>query len=151
MQLHVADHVACHGRDAAKTILVADDDRTVRAVLTRILEADGFKVMQAERGEKCLFLSMEKSIDGFLVDLNMPGLDGVELCRRLRALERNRSNGDVLQPRLRCGDNGQVRTKRLIGEQRFPNAWCELFNFAVGVDGDPLKHINEVGVRVDVL
>ncbi len=64
---------------------------------------------------------------------------------------RNRSNGDVLQPRLRCGDNGQVRTKRLIGEQRFPNAWCELFNFAVGVDGDPLKHINEVGVRVDVL
>ena len=55
MQMHVADHFAYQGRDASKTILVADDDRTVRAVLTRILEADGFKVIQAERGEKCLF------------------------------------------------------------------------------------------------
>ena len=36
--------------------LVADDDRTVRAVLTRILEAEGFKVLQAQRGGKCLFL-----------------------------------------------------------------------------------------------
>ncbi len=90
MRPHAADHVAFHGRDVAKTILVADDDRTVRAVLARILEADGFKVVQAERGEKCLFLSMEKKIDGFLVDLNMPGLDGVELCRRLRSLERHK-------------------------------------------------------------
>jgi len=90
VQPHVIDHVAYHGRDAGKTILVADDDRTVRAVLTQILEADGFKVIQAERGEKCLFLSMEKAIDGFLVDMNMPGLDGVELCRRLRSLERHK-------------------------------------------------------------
>jgi PleD family two-component response regulator len=69
---------------------VADDDRTVRAVLTRILEAEGFKVLPVERGEKCLFLSMEKPIDRFLTDLNMPGLDGVEVCRRFRSLERHK-------------------------------------------------------------
>ena len=33
---------------------------------------------------------MEKSIDGFLIDLNMPGLDGADLCRRIRAMERHR-------------------------------------------------------------
>ena len=128
MQLHVVDHVAYHGRDAAKTILVADDDRTVRAVLTRILEADGFKVMQAERGEKCLFLSMEKSIDGFLVDLNMPGLDGVELCRRLRALERHKLTPIICVP----GNDDDASVSRA---------------FAAGADDFIAKPVNPTTLR----
>lgn len=72
------------------TILVADDDRTTRNVLASLLENDGFNVELADRGEKCLFLALEKDIDAFLVDIRMPGLGGLELCRKLRAHDRYR-------------------------------------------------------------
>lgn len=73
-----------------KTVLITDDDRTVRTVLARMLKADGYRVVEAERGEKCLFLCMERPIDAFLIDLNLPGLDGAELCRRIRTNDRYR-------------------------------------------------------------
>jgi len=71
-------------------VLITDDDRTVRTVLAKMLQADGYRVVEAERGEKCLFLCMERHIDAFLIDLNLPGIDGAELCRRLRANDRYR-------------------------------------------------------------
>ena len=77
-------------RSSTKTILIADDDRTGRMVLTQMLRNEGFRVIEADRGEKCLFLAMEKHVDGFLMDINMPGLNGVELCRRLRKIDRYR-------------------------------------------------------------
>ena len=91
MQPRVVDSsnpLRSHGE--AKTILIADDDSSSRGSLASLLEAEGYRVVQAERGEKCLFLSMEKSIDAFLIDLDMPGLDGADLCRRLRAMERHK-------------------------------------------------------------
>ena len=69
------------------TVLVADDDATTRSVLKMMLEKEGYKVLQAERGEKCLFLALEKNIDAFLVDIHMPGLTGIDICSRLRAIE----------------------------------------------------------------
>jgi len=69
------------------TILVADDDATTLTVLSRMVELDGHKVLTADRGEKCLFLALEKDIDAFLIDINMPGLSGIEICRRLRAMD----------------------------------------------------------------
>lgn len=50
-------------------MFITDDDSSVRTVLTRMLQADGYRVVEAERGEKCLFLSMAKPIDAFLIDL----------------------------------------------------------------------------------
>ena len=70
------------------TVLVADDDATTRTVLSKMLENTGYKVLTAERGEKCLFLALEKEIDAFLVDINMPGLSGIDICKRIRAMER---------------------------------------------------------------
>ena len=77
-------------QEAAQTILVCDDERTVRTVLAGILRSMGFRVLEAERGEKCLFMALDNEIDGFLIDVNMPRLSGLELCRRLRDIERYR-------------------------------------------------------------
>ena len=73
-----------------KTILLADDDRTTRTVITKILEEANYRVDQAERGEKSLFMALERDYDAFLIDINMPGLSGLELCKRLRDKERYR-------------------------------------------------------------
>ena len=49
---------------------------------------EGYVVEQADHGEKCLFISLQKNVDAFLIDLRMPGMNGVELCRRIRSMER---------------------------------------------------------------
>ncbi|MEM7466008.1 MAG: adenylate/guanylate cyclase domain-containing response regulator [Pseudomonadota bacterium] len=90
MQPHAVDSRASRAHGEARTILVADDDPNTRLSIAGLLESEGYQIVQAERGEKCLFLSMEKSIDAFLIDLDMPGLDGADLCRRLRAMERHK-------------------------------------------------------------
>lgn len=69
-----------------KSVLLADDDQTTLTVLTATLEDYGYRVDGTDRGEKCLFKAMEKDYDAFLIDLSMPGLGGVELCKKLRAL-----------------------------------------------------------------
>ena len=71
-----------------KTILVAEDDRTTRTVIKKVLENDGYNVIEGDRGEKSLFLALEKEVDAFLIDINMPGLSGIEICERIRSIER---------------------------------------------------------------
>ncbi|MBT7953098.1 MAG: response regulator [Gammaproteobacteria bacterium] len=71
-----------------KTILIAEDDRTTRTVMKKVLENDGYNVIEGDRGEKSLFLALEKDIDAFLIDINMPGLSGIEICERIRSIER---------------------------------------------------------------
>ncbi len=71
-----------------KSVLLADDDQTTRLVVAAMLEEQGYHVDTADRGEKCLFMALEQTYDAVLIDLNMPGLGGVELCKRLRELDR---------------------------------------------------------------
>lgn len=75
-------------QNTTKTILVADDDRTTRSLLSNILENNKYRVIQAERGEQSLFLALEKDIDAFLIDIQMPGINGIEICKRIRSKER---------------------------------------------------------------
>ena len=46
------------------------------------------KWLGSERGEKCLFLALERDFDGFFIDINMLGINGIDLCRRLRGISR---------------------------------------------------------------
>src|SRR5271167_4429089 len=69
----------------SSTILLVDDDEAVRKVLSFPLERDGYSVIQAADGEEALRRFDERPIDLVVLDLMLPKLDGLEVCRQLRA------------------------------------------------------------------
>lgn len=66
-------------------ILVVDDDAGLRKALKRVLGAHGFAVEVAEDGEEALARLRAATYDAVVVDVMMPGSDGIEVCERLRA------------------------------------------------------------------
>lgn len=68
-------------------VLIADDDATHRRVLQEVLETAGFQVAVAENGEVALDLYTATQPDAVLLDVEMPELDGFEVCKRIRAQE----------------------------------------------------------------
>ncbi|MEM7027636.1 MAG: adenylate/guanylate cyclase domain-containing protein [Pseudomonadota bacterium] len=73
---------------AKPTVLLTDDDRTTRLIVSNILDSLGYAYTNADCGEKCLFLALENTFDAILIDINMPGLSGIELCQHLRDKDR---------------------------------------------------------------
>jgi two-component system response regulator MprA len=65
-------------------VLVVDDEPAVREVLARILEVEGFEVALAGDGRAAVRAQASAPADAVLLDVLMPGLDGLEVCRRLR-------------------------------------------------------------------
>ncbi|MFJ3106804.1 response regulator transcription factor [Streptomyces sp. NPDC086835] len=70
-----------------QSILVVDDDPTVAEVVTGYLERAGFAVDRAADGPQALRLAAGRRPDLVVLDLMLPGMDGLEVCRRLRAGE----------------------------------------------------------------
>jgi DNA-binding response OmpR family regulator len=67
-----------------KRVLVVDDDVNVRDVVRRYLEHAGYRVALAGTGEQALRLAEDGDPDLVVLDLMLPGMDGFEVCRRLR-------------------------------------------------------------------
>ena len=65
-------------------ILVVDDERDIRLLVEKILTALGHMVSLAEDGETGLGFALVKKPDLILLDLNLPKMDGFEVCRRLK-------------------------------------------------------------------
>jgi two-component system response regulator MprA len=65
-------------------ILIVDDDRAVREALERALSLEGFDVELAADGVEALAAVERRQPDAIVLDVLMPGLDGLEVCRRLR-------------------------------------------------------------------
>ncbi|MBV7337259.1 sigma-54 dependent transcriptional regulator [Chloroflexi bacterium TSY] len=72
----------------ARTILVIDDENNMRWVLDRALQKAGYEVVTASRGDEGLRLFARYAVDLVLLDLKMPGMDGLSVLRELR--QRNR-------------------------------------------------------------
>ena len=72
------------GGTSQGTILIVDDDASVRRALHTTLRTLGFSTAEASSGEEALLLACANRYDVVLLDVNMPGLDGLETCRRLR-------------------------------------------------------------------
>lgn len=69
----------------AATVLLIEDQEADRRLLTTALEKDGYNVLQASSGEAGLELLQQKQPDLVLLDLMLPGVDGLEVCRQIRA------------------------------------------------------------------
>ncbi len=71
---------------SGRSVLVVDDDASIRRVVRAVLEADGFEVVEAADGPAALLLLdaiMGRGPDVVVLDIMMPGIDGIEVCRRI--------------------------------------------------------------------
>jgi class 3 adenylate cyclase len=73
-----------------KTVLVVDDTAVSRVLGADILTASEMKVLEADSGEQALLQAETRAVDAFLLDIRLPDMNGIELCRALRAIPRYR-------------------------------------------------------------
>ncbi|MEM9068238.1 MAG: response regulator transcription factor [Myxococcota bacterium] len=66
-------------------VLIADDEARIREVVQYALEKEGFRVTGATDGLEALELGLRERLDLIVLDVTMPGMDGLEVCRRIRA------------------------------------------------------------------
>jgi CheY-like chemotaxis protein len=67
-----------------KTILVVDDEKPIRDILEQIFGRSGYMVRCAASAEEALDILQQENIQVMFLDLNLPGMNGVELCNRIR-------------------------------------------------------------------
>jgi two-component system KDP operon response regulator KdpE len=65
-------------------VLIVDDERSIRLSLKTILGNFGFDIVEAARGEEAVALVRSEPFDAVLLDINMPGIGGIEVCRIMR-------------------------------------------------------------------
>ena len=73
-------------RCADATVLIVDDDAYFRALARNILESRGFQVMEADGAAACLAAVRDSAVDAVILDIVMPGRDGIEALRELKTL-----------------------------------------------------------------
>ena len=81
---------------AKPRVLIIEDDADIREVMRYNLEQEGFKVREAATGEAGLVAARKKPPDILLLDLMLPGLQGLEVCRRLRSMTETRSTPIIM-------------------------------------------------------
>lgn len=95
-----------------KTILVVDDDQSIVELLRDFLENENFQVKTACDTTQALAVFQQNAIHCMVVDIMMPGLNGFELCRRIRA----ESNVPILFLSARSDDVDKIRGLTLGGD-----------------------------------
>ena len=95
-----------HNMPPTHKILVVDDEPALRRALRTSLSASGFDVQEAASGEQAIDLFSRNRADLVLLDINMPGIGGVEACRRLRSLG---VEAGIVMITVRDSEDDQVR------------------------------------------
>ena len=69
-------------------LLVVEDDERIARLLIKSLQRDGYGVDLVRSGEEAIWMATENTYDAIVLDVGLPGTDGLEVCRSLRQLER---------------------------------------------------------------
>jgi two-component system cell cycle response regulator DivK len=69
-----------------KAILYIEDDPANRILVRRVLEAEGYRVLEAENGTQGLEIAQTEQLGAILVDIHMPDMDGFEVMTRLKSM-----------------------------------------------------------------
>jgi len=70
---------------AKEKILVVDDEQDLVKLIRYHLEKDGYQVLSAYNGEDALFLSRKERPELLILDLMLPGMDGLEVCKKIKS------------------------------------------------------------------
>ena len=70
-----------------KRVLVVEDNKNNMRLIVKLLEKEGYEAIKAETGEEGVRLAAEEKPDLILMDIKLPGIDGVEATKRIRAPE----------------------------------------------------------------
>ncbi|TYR80194.1 response regulator [Priestia megaterium] len=65
-------------------ILIVDDQYGIRILLTEVLQKEGYQTFQAANGFQAIDIAKEQSLDLVLLDMKIPGMDGIEILKRLK-------------------------------------------------------------------
>jgi DNA-binding response OmpR family regulator len=71
-------------------ILVVDDEFEIRDMLSRFLMEQGYEAILASNGEEAIELAEKENPKAILLDIKMPGIDGIRICKSLKAKEKTR-------------------------------------------------------------
>jgi DNA-binding response OmpR family regulator len=93
-----------NGNRTRSRVLVVDDDANIRQILRLYLERDGHRVQEAIDGSTALALAAERVFDLVLLDVMLPGIDGLEVCRQIR----DRGDTPIVLLTARSGDSDKV-------------------------------------------
>ena len=89
-------------------VLVVDDDRTMRSVISALMAEAGFRVLQAANGDEAMEQFAANDVDCVLTDVEMPGMNGFELCAKMRVMP----GGDRVQILIMTGREDHDAIKR---------------------------------------
>jgi DNA-binding NtrC family response regulator len=92
-------------------VLIVDDERLIRWSLQQKLEGSGYEAVAVESGEDALRSLDERTPDLVLLDVRLPGIDGLEVLRRIRSMDPSvvvvmLSAGDAVEQAIRCREEG---------------------------------------------
>ena len=123
-------------------ILVAEDDPHILRLIAMWLRRQGHEVLEARHGAAALALIEEQAVDVLVSDVNMPGVDGLELIEAILPQSRVRRGVIVLTNRW---DHGEIRERlarwgvQVMPKPFSPTRLSELVEALVRADGGPAK------------
>ena len=71
-----------------KKILIVDDEEHILELIKFNLEKNGFEVLSSDNGEDCISILESNSVDLLVLDLMLPGMDGIDVCKEIRKIDK---------------------------------------------------------------